>query len=95
MTRYVYALVDGISGFADVIECVSIPPARYVAECNRVNRARPRPDAGDLHIMLVGEIDDETLIFTARKAEKVGDFSDSIQWLERKVKDAQANPKPY
>lgn len=98
MKRFIYAVKDMTSGFADTIEITSDIPARYLAQINRVNKMRPLPAlmAADMKVFCIGEIDDENLTITNYNSPMlVGDFSESIQWLERKKADEQSNPKPF
>lgn len=98
MKRYIYAVKDSTSGFADTIEVTSDVPSRYVSQINRVNKIRPLPSlmAADMRIYCVGEIDDESLRMTIYdKPQMIGDFHESIEWLERSKANAASNPKPF
>jgi hypothetical protein len=98
MKRYIYAVKDMTSGFADTIEITSDIPSRYLAQINRVNKMRPLPSlmAADMKVYCIGEVDDENLVLTTYQSPMlVGDFSESIEWLERNKANAQSNPKPF
>jgi hypothetical protein len=98
MKRFIYAVKDSTSGFADTIEITSDVPSRYLAQINRVNKMRPLPAlmAADMKVFCIGEVDDETLTITNYASPQfVGDFHESIEWLERNRADAKANPKPF